>query len=252
MQALRRLATCTLPRLARPRPLPRQLLPLRRALCTPRPSTGGTWVTWTSLGLTAVTAAGLLAFYQVESEKRLKQTSKKITSVGRPALGGPFTLVNAADGSTVTEAHFRGRYLLIYFGFTRCPDICPSELVKMGRVLRSLDPAVAERITPVFISVDPGRDTLQQLRHYAQDFHDSFVFLTGTPGQVAAAARAYRVYFSKADQHDDDDDDYLVDHSIVFYFSSPTSQFLDFFTQSATVSDCAKKITAYVQQKVES
>jgi protein SCO1/2 len=92
----------------------------------------------------------------------------KVTSYGKPALGGPWTLVDFT-GKPVTDADFRGEFLLLYFGFTHCPDICPSELVKVGRILDLLDKEQSlPMVRPVFISVDPDRDNVGQLRHYAQ------------------------------------------------------------------------------------
>ncbi|CAM9316691.1 unnamed protein product, partial [Phaeothamnion confervicola] len=158
-------------------------------------------------------------------------------SFGKPALGGPWSLVDM-HGAPRTDRDYRGRFTLLYFGFTHCPDICPSELVKVGNVIEELDKRLGPGVVkPVFISVDPERDSLQQLRHYAQDFHPSIDYLTGTKEQVARAAKAYRVYFSKADDHDEGED-YLVDHSIVLYLNGPDNDFLDFLTQRTTPADC--------------
>ncbi|CAH0516524.1 unnamed protein product [Peronospora belbahrii] len=108
-------------------------------------------------------------------------------------------------------------YTLLYFGFTHCPDICPNEL----------------------------RDTIAQMQIYKADFHPKFKMLTGTRDQIAEITKAYRVYFSKADENDDDEDDYLVDHSIVMYLVGPDGEFLDFFTQAARVDDIVAKIKTY-------
>ncbi|EWM26726.1 sco1 family protein [Nannochloropsis gaditana] len=125
-------------------------------------------VTWVGLAIMAVTGTGLAYFYQVEKERMQQQALGKVTSYGKPALGGPWTLVDFT-GRPVTDADFRGEFLLLYFGFTHCPDICPSELVKVGKILDSLDrePNLPV-VRPVFISVDPDRDNVGQLRHYAQ------------------------------------------------------------------------------------
>ncbi len=125
-------------------------------------------MTWASLGLMTLTGAGLMYYYQVEKERKEQAALGKVTTYGKPALGGPWTLVDFT-GRPVTDADFRGEFLLLYFGFTHCPDICPSELVKVGKILDLLD---KERglpmVRPVFISVDPDRDNVGQLRHYAQ------------------------------------------------------------------------------------
>ena len=116
-------------------------------------------------------------------------------------------LVNQ-DGETVTDAHYNKGYSLLYFGFTYCPDICPNELVKIGKIVDDLnkrhkiDTSTTDGmqntvLKPVFISVDPPRDTIGQMKHYAKDFHSSIDWLTGTTEQIATISKAFRVYFSK-------------------------------------------------------
>ena len=100
--------------------------------------------------------------------------------------------------------------MLLYFGFTFCPDICPNELVKMGRALDILEEdSSLPKVVPIFITVDPHRDSVAQMKEYVKDFHPRTVALTGTADQVARATRAFRVYFSNVDHRDEDDDDYV-------------------------------------------
>ncbi len=191
-----------------------------------------------------------LIYYQSEKKRLQTQTvTGKVTSVGKPLLGGPWTLVDCATGTCVTDASFHGKPILLYFGFTHCPDICPNELVRLGDVLDSLPPALQKELVPLFITVDPARDTVAQMNAYQKDFHPKLRMLCGTPDQIKDVTKAYRVYFSKADEMEDEDkddeledEDYLVDHSIVMYLVGPTGEFLDFFTQSARVEDIVKKI----------
>jgi protein SCO1/2 len=112
------------------------------------------------------------------------------------AIGGPFTLTNQ-DGRQVTERDFAGRYRLIYFGFTHCPDVCPTDLAVIGQALRRLEkdhPEQAARVAPIFVSVDPERDTPAVLKEYVSAFHPRLVGLTGTPAQVAAMIKSYGAY----------------------------------------------------------
>lgn len=163
-------------------------------------------------------------------------------SAGKPAIGGPWSLVDL-DGNLVTNVSFQGKWLLLYFGFARCPDICPSEMMKLARVIdqmKETHPQLASKLVPVFVSVDPARDSLTALRHYAKDFHPEFVFLTGSPTQVQQMAKKYRVYVSKAEETDDGD--YLVDHSIVVYFHDDKGELSDCFTQSMRPKDISEKI----------
>lgn len=115
------------------------------------------------------------------------------------AIGGPFTLTNQ-DGRAVTERDFAGKYRLIYFGFTHCPDICPTDLAVIGQALRRFeksDPARAARVAPIFVSVDPERDTPAVLKEYVSAFHPRLVGLTGTPQQVADMVKRYGAYGAK-------------------------------------------------------
>jgi protein SCO1/2 len=165
-----------------------------------------------------------------------------IVTAGKPAIGGPWSLVDL-DGNLVTDESFKGKWTLLYFGFARCPDICPSEMVKIGKVMDTLEkehPKLRGQIQPIFVSIDPARDSLKALRDYAKDFHPSYVFLTGAPQQVQAMAKKYRVYMSKADETEDGD--YLVDHSIVVYFHDETGDIADCFTQSMRPSDIVEKV----------
>jgi protein SCO1/2 len=136
------------------------------------------------------------------------------------SIGGPFTLVNQ-DGKQVTERDFQGKYRIVYFGFASCPDVCPTDLAQIGQALRSLeksDPARAAKIQPIFISVDPERDTPAKLKDYAAAFHPRLVALTGTPEQVKAAAKAYAIYSAKAPA---DNGEYLMDHQRIIYLMAP-------------------------------
>ena len=116
-------------------------------------------------------------------------------------IGGPFTLTDQ-DGRQVTEQDFAGKYRLIYFGFTHCPDVCPTDLAVIGPALRRFeksDPARAARVVPIFVTVDPERDTPAVLKEYVAAFHPRLVGLTGTPQQVAAMVKRYGAYGAKGD-----------------------------------------------------
>lgn len=210
-----------------------------------------------------VVCGGALTWFQIQKDKKLKEQTKKVETTGVAAIGGPWVLVNQ-HGQPVTDASYAGQFTLLYFGFTHCPDICPNELVKIGKIVDELNARSAARaqkdkskalplLTPVFISVDPARDSVGQLRYYSKDFHPSIQWLTGTTEQVAAVARAFRVYFSKANQHEDDEDDYLLDHSIVLYLMVPGSDglpqnFAEFYTQRMLVGEVVDKIEAQMDK----
>jgi len=158
--------------------------------------------------------------------------------IGMPVIGGPFQLTDH-QGRTVTEASFRGRFTLIYFGFTFCPDFCPTSLQIMADALDQIGPA-AQRVQPILITVDPERDTVEQLAAYVPSFGPNMIGLTGTMEQISAAARAYRVYFKKADGGSATD--YGVDHSSIIYLMGPDGRFITHFTHQATAEQIAAAI----------
>src|SRR6516162_9270048 len=119
----------------------------------------------------------------------------KISSVGRALVGGPFTLTDHT-GKRISDTEFRGKFLLVVFGFTFCPDVCPSELQLISAALDALGPRAA-RIVPLFVTIDPERDSPEQLATYVKSFHPRLIGLTGTPSEIAAVAKEYRVYVRK-------------------------------------------------------
>ncbi len=160
-------------------------------------------------------------------------------SVGQALVGGPFTLTDQ-NGKRVTEQDFRGKFMLIYFGFTYCPDVCPTALQVMAAALDKLGPK-GERITPVLISVDPERDTPTQLAQYVKSFHPRLVGLTGSPQEVEAVAKAYRVYFKKvADPKSTAG--YTMDHSSIVYVMGPDGQYRAHFTHATSPDVMAERL----------
>jgi protein SCO1 len=130
------------------------------------------------------------------------------------AYGGPFSLT-ASDGTTVTEQSYRGRVLIVYFGYTFCPDACPTALAEIAAALDALGPDGAA-VQPLFITIDPRRDTAAVLAEYLKAFHPRLLGLTGAPAEIAALARRYGVIYERA-EGDDDDDNYLIDHTSSIY-----------------------------------
>lgn len=142
---------------------------------------------------------------------------------GVALVGGPFTLTDHT-GREVTEKTFLGKYMLVFFGFTFCPDICPTELQVITAALDQMGPA-GEVIQPVFITIDPARDTPEVLKAYVSNFGPRLLGLTGTPEQIAAAAKAYRVYYAKA-ANSGADENYVMDHSTIIYLMGPDGRFV--------------------------
>jgi protein SCO1 len=145
-----------------------------------------------------------------------------VVSTGTPAIGGPFTLV-ATDGQTVTDQTYRGKWMLIYFGYTFCPDACPTALTNMSMALKRLGNE-ADQIQPLFVTVDPKRDTRQVLGEYLKSFDPRIVGLTGSKEQALSAAKTYRIYIES--RPDEGEDNYLVDHSAYLYLMDPSGKFV--------------------------
>jgi len=138
-------------------------------------------------------------------------------------IGGPFALVDG-DGHTVTDGDFRGKYLLVYFGYTYCPDVCPTTLNAVAGALDRLGKK-AERLQPLFITVDPRRDTPAVIKQYTAAFTPRLLGLTGTATQIAAVAKEYRVYYAEH-RTGPGPDDYSVDHSSILYLMGPDGRFV--------------------------
>jgi cytochrome oxidase Cu insertion factor (SCO1/SenC/PrrC family) len=173
------------------------------------------------------------------------------TGVGEPAgggvalIGGPFALVDQ-NGARRTEADFRGQVTLVYFGYTYCPDVCPTELQAMSDAIDALGDAAA-KVTPVFISVDPARDTVARLKEYAANFHPRLVALTGSDAEVAEAARSYRVYYQKGKSEGGGGaDDYLMDHSGFIYVMGADGRYLTHFSPNTTAEQMAQALRQYL------
>eukprot|EP01118_Nematostelium_gracile_P019598 TRINITY_DN9141_c0_g1_i1.p1 TRINITY_DN9141_c0_g1~~TRINITY_DN9141_c0_g1_i1.p1 ORF type:complete len:301 (-),score=64.98 TRINITY_DN9141_c0_g1_i1:3-905(-) len=207
-------------------------------------------VTWFSLGVTAVVLGFLVGGYTLVKKKKDQEFKAKTQkSIGKPMIGGPFTLVDHT-GFPVTNSTYKGKFMLIYFGFTNCPDICPTELTKMTKALNRVDEAgLGELVQPLFVSVDPLRDNVAQVRKYIKDYHPNLIGLTGTPDQVQKACKSYRVYYSKAREEEGlkDDDDYLLDHSIVLYFMDTEGEILDYFGIDVNDAKMAERMLNHIQ-----
>ena len=159
----------------------------------------------------------------------------------RVQIGGPFKLIDQ-HGAVRRDTDFKGQYMLVYFGYNWCPDICPSSLYNMTLALEKLG-AAADRVQPIYITVDPERDTVEEMNVYADHFHPSLIALTGLQAQIAAVASAYGVRFNKAEEARGED--YFIDHTSFVYLMDPEGQFLRFFVHETTPDDMAAGIQKY-------
>jgi protein SCO1 len=157
-----------------------------------------------------------------------------VTTTGQALIGGPFTLTDHT-GRRVTEKDYAGQYMLVFFGFTHCPDICPSSLQVLSAALDKLG-AKADKVTPLFITIDAERDTPEKLNAYVSSFHPRLTGLSGSEEEVAAAAKAYRIYANKVTD-EQSPGSYSYDHSTIFYLMDPSGAFVAPIPHTTDVED---------------
>ena len=189
------------------------------------------------IAVLAFALGGLVALLALPSAR--EELLAKDLSVGQALVGGPFQLTDH-KGRRVTDADFRGKHMLIMFGFTYCPDICPSGLQVMSAALEQLG-AKADRIVPVFVSVDHERDTPEQLALYVASFHPRLVGLTGSAEEIAAAAKAYRVYYKKV-VDEKTTAGFTYDHSALMYLMGPDGRYVAHFSHTSTPDAIAARL----------
>lgn len=155
---------------------------------------------------------------------------------GEALIGGHFELTNQ-NGENVTEANYRGKYMLVFFGYTSCPDICPVTLQEMTAALDQLG-GKAQDFQPIFISVDPERDNVAHLKEYIGNFHPSFAALTGDKAKIEVIAKAYRVFYQPGQTEG------LIDHSSVIYLMDKEGRYLKHFSANANRDEIYKGLSA--------
>jgi protein SCO1/2 len=168
-------------------------------------------------------------------------TGPAMTGVGRASVGGAFSLIDHT-GKRVSDRDFRGRHLLVYFGFTHCPDVCPAGLQVMAAGLDKAPKAKADAVVPVFISLDPERDTTEQMALYVASFHPRLLGLTGSVEEIAAVAKAYRVFYRKV-KDERSSAAYTVDHTSIIYLMGREGEFISHFTHAASPDTIAEAIS---------
>ncbi len=190
--------------------------------------------------LVGLIMAAVIAWMTIRHDQR--QAGGVATNVAPASIGGPFTLTTH-DGRVVTDQDFAGKYKLVFFGYTFCPDICPTELQTIAQAMDLMGDSGAD-VQPLFITIDPERDTAPVLADYVKLFHPSIIGLTGTAEQIAAVAKAYRVYYARS-QGEPDPTQYLMDHSTFAYLLAPDGSFVTVFAKGSTPEQMVEAINAY-------
>ena len=194
------------------------------------------------VAIAAFALGGAAALLLVPGAREALFSPVRSVVTGTALIGGPFSLTDHT-GKRVTDQDFRGRYTLVFFGFVFCPDVCPAGLQVMTEAMERIGPEKAGRITPIFISVDPERDTPAELKEFVKSFHPRLVALTGTPAEVAAAAKAYRVIYRRV-KDEKSKAGYTVDHSTFFYLMGPDGKFITHYTHSVRPEVLAERLAA--------
>jgi protein SCO1/2 len=176
-----------------------------------------------------------------QSSKRSAAELMDAVMWNREPIGGPFQLTDQS-GNVRSERDFRGRLMLVYFGFTYCPDICPTDLQAIGLAMDKL--GAGADVQPLFITLDPERDTREHLAEYVPLFHPRLIGLTGSAEAVQNAADAYRVYYKRVDF--DKADDYTVDHSAFIYLMDRDGKYLGFFPPGASAEKIVEMIRPHL------
>lgn len=189
-----------------------------------------------------ILAAGLILLSVLIAALALTTLKPAQMGSGTALIGGPFTMMND-KGETVTEKTYAGKYMLLFFGFTNCGDVCPAELQVMSAAFTEMG-AFSESITPIFVTVDPERDTTKVMAEYVKNFHPRLVGLTGTPEQIAAFAKIYHIYYQKVPDPKNPAD-YEMDHSSILYLMGPDGKFIKHFpytTDAKGLAEALKKV----------
>ena len=198
-------------------------------------------VSYGSLAVLMATGGGIAAYYRYLREEHVKEV-KNLPSSGKAAVGGPWTLVGP-NGQAFDSKSLEGEFSLLYFGFTFCPDICPDELEKIAESVDLVEKLTKRKVRPVFITIDPERDSTEIVNEYCEEFHPRLLGLTGSAEQIKRVTRLFRVYFSKTN---DSAEDYLIDHSIISYLVDPEGNFVKFFGKNSTANDMAMEMKRFV------
>ena len=189
----------------------------------------------------AIVFVGAAAFLTLELREGPRGVARSLLG---SAIGGPFDLVDQ-DGNRVSDRDLRGRWLIVYFGYTHCPDACPTALNNIALAVQRLGGPLRTAIRPVFITIDPARDTPRVMKDYVAAFDAPILALTGTAAQVAQAAKAYRVYYA---QHAEPGGNYSLDHTSVIYVIDPKGRFAPSLASDVMPAQMAERLKQLLGQ----
>lgn len=204
-----------------------------------------------ALAAAAAVAVMLIGMYLAsgsrEGSDQFAQCRAAQVAGGASQIGGPFELVSET-GETVTDKDVIDQPALIYFGYTFCPDVCPMDSSRNAEAVEILE-SRGKMVKPVFISIDPDRDTPEALAEFTDYLHPRMLGLTGTPEQVKAASQAYRTFYQKQEPEEGDEEFYLVDHSTFTYLTLPEQGFVEFYRRATSAEEMADSIACFLDAR---
>ena len=201
---------------------------------------------WIQLGLIALTAPVAIWWTYKKYQRSEAPRTSDVRTVGKALVGGQWTLATT-EGNVITSADLIGKYPVMYFGFTHCPEICPVELHRMSIILDELKTKYPKKeFLPLFVSIDPARDSLKEIKSYISEFHKDFIGLAGTPKMIEKMCKMHRIYFSMPTKEEALSGDYLVDHSIAIYFFDDKFDFIECFGSRFTTEEVVEKMTRHL------
>ncbi|MCF3592420.1 SCO family protein [Rhodobacteraceae bacterium LMO-12] len=203
---------------------------------------------WGAIVVLVMATLGLVGYtvFGVDSGEKYAQCRTSQVA-GGPTIGGPFTLVDE-NGETVTDEQVIDEPALIYFGYTFCPDVCPLDNARNAEAIEILEER-GKMVKPVFISIDPARDTPEVMRDFTDNLHPRMLGLTGSEEQVSAASKAYRTYFKRHEPEEGNEEFYLVDHTTMSYLMFPGEGLIEFFRRDVTPDAMADQIGCFLDAR---
>ncbi|OWF37136.1 protein SCO1 homolog, mitochondrial-like [Mizuhopecten yessoensis] len=204
-------------------------------------------MSWKGFAVLTIFCSCLYAAYEYVDKERLKEKMRaKFGNVGSPVIGGSWTLTDH-NGHVRTDKDFLGKWLLIYFGFTHCPDICPDELEKLAKVVEHFNSKTdGPKIKPIFVTIDPERDTQEVMKKYCLEFSSEFLALTGTKEQLDDIYKKFHVFFYYGDK--DETGDYLVDHTLLTFLMTPKGVYVDHFSNRVSLDSMIENISLRMEK----
>lgn len=197
----------------------------------------------------SVGGVGYFLFRDAIHEKEIDSEMTRYEELGKAQLGGEWTLTDH-HGKRRSASEFHGQWVLLYFGFTHCPDICPEELEKLTEIVNRFEKDPSKpNIQPLFISVDPERDSPKVIKDYCNEYSPKLIGFTGSEDEIREVSKKFRVYYGKGER--DENNDYIIDHTIIIYLLNPRGEFVNYFGRTLTADNVFTSVAQHIARYEE-